>query len=109
MKGIGVDIVDLERLDIHNLRFVQHILSKKEYEIYESLHSSRRKLEFLAGRFAGKEAYLKANHVGIGAIDFKDIEILNHADGSPYLHDKAAHISISHEQKYAVAFVVIEK
>ena len=31
MKGIGVDIIDLERLDIHNLNFVKHILSPKEY------------------------------------------------------------------------------
>ena len=34
MKGIGVDIVDLERLDIHNLHFVKRVLSSREYEIF---------------------------------------------------------------------------
>ena len=59
MKGIGVDIVDLERLDIHNLHFVKRVLSSREYEIFTRIQSSRRQLEFLGGRFAGKEAYMK--------------------------------------------------
>lgn len=109
MKGIGVDIVDLERLNIHNLHFVKRILSSREYEIFTRLQSPRRQLEFLGGRFAGKEAYMKACHVGIGAMSFQDIEILNDKNGVPYLHNPHAHISISHEKKYAVAFVLIEK
>lgn len=109
MKGIGVDIVDLERLDITNQHFVKRILTFKEYEIFKDLKSEQRQLEYLGGRFAGKEAYLKANHTGLGGIDFHDIEILNDESGSPYLHDEQAHISISHEKKYAIAFVVIEK
>ena len=52
---------------------------------------------------------MKACHVGIGAMSFQDIEILNDESGAPYLHDPHAHISISHEKKYAVAFVLIEK
>lgn len=34
--GIGVDIVELSRLDIENERFVRHILSDAEYEIFQS-------------------------------------------------------------------------
>ncbi len=109
MQGIGVDIIDLERLDINKIHFIKRILTEKEYEVFLKIDSQRRKLEFLGGRFAGKEAYMKAKHVGLGSIDFHDIEILNHSDGSPYLNDNNAHISISHENKYAIAFVVIEK
>ncbi len=109
MKGIGVDIIDLERLDVENLNFVKHILTEKEYLIFVNMKSQKRQREFLGGRFAGKEAYMKANHIGIGDISFHDIEILNDKSGAPYLHDSHAHISISHENKYAIAFVVVEK
>lgn len=34
--GIGVDIVELSRLDIENERFVRHILSDEEYVIFQS-------------------------------------------------------------------------
>lgn len=109
MKGIGVDIVDLDRFDLENQHFIKRILSPKEYELYSCMLSGIRKREFLGGRFAGKEAYLKALHKGIGGMNFCDIEILNHEDGSPYLNDENAQISISHEKKYAIAFVIVEK
>ena len=108
MKGIGVDIVDLDRLDIENLHFVERILTIQEYQIFRNIKSAKRRVEFLGGRFAGKEAYLKAKHTGLGGIDFHDIEILNDESGCPYLNDDKAQISISHEEKYAVAFVVID-
>lgn len=109
MKGIGVDIVDLERLDINNLHFVQKILAPQEYTAFCQMSSHKRKLEYLGGRFAGKEAYMKAYHKGLGHFHFHDIIILNHDDGSPYLNDEHAYISISHEDKYAIAFVLVEK
>ena len=31
MKGIGVDLVDLNRLDLENETFIKHVLSEKEY------------------------------------------------------------------------------
>ena len=34
--GIGVDIVELSRLDVDNERFVHHILADAEYEIFQS-------------------------------------------------------------------------
>ena len=88
---------------------MSNVFYSREYEIFTRLQSPRRQLEFLGGRFAGKEAYMKACHVGIGAMSFQDIEILNDKNGVPYLHNPHAHISISHEKKYAVAFVLIEK
>lgn len=109
MVGIGVDIVDLDRLDIDNLHFVERILSINEYTVFKNIKSKQRQLEFLGGRFAGKEAYLKAYHQGIGGKNFHDIEILNDETGCPYLNDQKAQISISHEKRYAVAFVYVEK
>lgn len=106
MKGIGVDIVDLNRLDIENLHFIQRILSIHEFEIFQQLKTDQRKREYLGGRFAGKEAYMKAYHKGIGSMSFQDIEILNDQDGCPYLNDSHAMISISHEKDYAIAFVI---
>lgn len=108
MKGIGVDMVDLRRLDISNQTFIKHILSDEEYAYFLKLSSDKRKLEFVGGRFAGKEAYLKAYHLGLGGKKFKDISILNDSDGSPYLNDPHALISISHEHNYAIAFVLIK-
>jgi len=107
--GIGVDIIDLERLDIHNDHFVKRILSCREYQIFSHLISEKRRREFLGGRFAGKEAYLKARQLGLGSIPFCDIEILNLDNGAPYLNDQNASISISHEEKYAIAFVIYKK
>ena len=106
---IGVDIVDLDRLNIDHDHFVRRILTDKEYEVFCSYTHIQRKKEYLGGRFAGKEAYMKAQQKGLGQISFHDIEILNREDGSPYLNDESALISISHEKSYAVAFVVIEK
>ena len=107
MKGIGVDLVDLNRIDIHNDVFIRHILTEKEYACFLELGEKRQR-EYLGGRFAGKEAYLKANGLGIGGIGFKDIEILNHDSGQPYLNDPNALISISHEKDYVIAFVVLK-
>ena len=52
MNGIGVDIVDLNRFDLKNERFIKHILSSKEYACFMKLDSEKRKREFLGGRFA---------------------------------------------------------
>jgi holo-[acyl-carrier protein] synthase len=108
ISGIGVDIVDLNRIHIDNEHFINRILSDEEIAVFYSLSSDRRKVEFLGGRYAAKEAFLKACHKGLGEIPFKDIIILNKESGAPYLNCDHAHISISHENNYAIAFVVIE-
>lgn len=108
IKGIGVDIVNLERISLEKDLFAKKILTPKEYEYFLSLTSLKRKKEFLGGRFAGKEAFLKANGKGLGEISFQDIEILNEDSGKPYLNFPNAFISLSHENTYAIAYVVIE-
>jgi holo-[acyl-carrier protein] synthase len=68
-------------------------------------------VEFLAGRFAAKEAFSKAMGTGIGKdLSFLDIEIAVDPLGKPVIvkPDVNAHLSISHSRDYAVAQVVIE-
>ncbi len=107
MNGVGVDIVRLDRIDPDNESFARKILSDAEYECFSSIHGYKRKREYLGGRFAAKEAYLKAHRLGLGGMNFHDIIVLNREDGSPFLNDEKACISISHEDDYAIAFVVI--
>lgn len=115
--GTGIDITELERIEKMVQRqsaFITRILTKNERERYEKL-SSRRKVEFLAGRFAVKEAYSKALGTGIGKdFSFQDIEVVNDERGKPHIVTKqpleaSVHVSISHSAHYAIAQVIIER
>lgn len=114
--GIGIDIVELSRIkDILERKssFYQRILSDNESEQFSKL-LEKRKIEYLAGRFAAKEAFSKAFGTGIGApYQFTDIEVLNEENGKPFMKvegvDAKIFVSISHSDSYAVAQVVLEK
>ncbi|MDR7001998.1 holo-ACP synthase [Neobacillus niacini] len=113
ISGIGIDIVELSR--IQNLlqrqrKLIDRILTDQEKQKFEVL-SERRQVEFLAGRFAAKEAFSKAAGTGIGKeLSFLDIEIDSDPFGKPIIirPEISAHLSISHSREYAVAQVVIE-
>lgn len=115
IKGIGIDIVELkriERLMSKNERFVKRILCEKELAEFKQLSNERRKIEYVAGRFAAKEAFSKAIGTGIGETNFIDIAVLNEPSGAPYLEvngfeKKQLFVSISHSNDYAVAQVII--
>lgn len=114
ISGIGIDIVELNRIQKVYKRqgkFVDRVLVPNEKEIFNNL-SEKRKVEFLAGRFAAKEAFSKAVGTGIGEkLSFLDIEISKDELGKPYISKplrKGVHLSISHSLEYAVAQVVIE-
>ncbi len=115
ISGIGLDIVELDRiekLDARSEKFRNRLLTETELKIYKSLKGSRR-TEFLAGRFAGKEAFAKARGTGIGAsCNFVDIEIVPDRKGKPVLHFKgvavSGFISITHTQTVAAAQVILQ-
>lgn len=115
ITGIGLDIVELGRigkLDARSGKFRARILTEAELEIYESL-KGRRRIEFLAGRFAGKEAFAKARGTGIGvACNFVDIEIVPDMKGKPVLFFKGVvvpgFISITHTETVAAAQVILQ-
>ncbi len=112
IKGIGIDLIELKRVERAGERLAARILTDKEKKKYDTLYN-RRKTEFLAGRFAAKEAYAKACGCGIGAeLAFKDIGISNDDKGRPVLtaegETNTVHLSVSHSRDYACAHVVIE-
>lgn len=114
IAGIGLDIVELDRiakLDSRSPKFRKRVLTMEELEIYES-HTNTRRIEFLAGRFAGKEAFAKAKGTGIGAqCSFLDISILPELSGKPTVFFKgdsiAGFISITHTRTVAAAQVIL--
>lgn len=113
IKGIGIDIIELSRVQDmidRQPKFIERILCENEKQKLAAL-SGRRQAEFLAGRFAAKEAFSKANGTGIGKqLSFHDIEIDNDPLGKPFFAapNVKAHLSISHSRDYAVAQVIIE-
>ncbi|MFX3625673.1 MAG: holo-ACP synthase [Ectobacillus sp.] len=112
--GAGIDIIELERIErLMNAqpKFIERILTEKEREAAARL-KGRRQAEFIAGRFAAKEAYSKALGTGIGKeTSFLDIEILNDERGKPVIYSPSSyrlHVSISHSKQFAVAQVIVE-
>jgi len=121
--GIGTDIVQIPRieriLDKFGDVFLLRILHPKEYTKINTLKTEV-KSNYLAKRFAAKEAISKALGSGIsGGIRFKDIAIINDDMGKPiaYLEgnfapkmsDYKIDVSLSDDYPIAVAFVVISK
>jgi holo-[acyl-carrier protein] synthase len=113
ITGTGIDIANISRIkksmNEYGERFMSKILSEKEIKMLPATG----KEEFIAGRFAAKEALVKA--AGI-SLTFREITIENDQKGKPFpaeippgLKDKKIHISISHDSEYAVASVIIEE
>lgn len=78
----------------------------------------RKPEKHLAGRFAAKEAAVKALSAGIlSGISLKDIEVVNRSDGRPSIRlgptaaaaagGRQVHLSISYTREFALAFVLI--
>jgi holo-[acyl-carrier protein] synthase len=120
---VGIDVVEIRRLASairKSARFMERTFTKEEIQAVEAFGEQRRS-EFLAGRFAVKEAVLKALQTGIGELEWmKEIEVGTEPNGSPKLKltgpvaAMAAEIgisdwqvSISHEAGLATALVVL--
>lgn len=112
--GIGLDLVELERIERVNTKsakFRERILTAAEQAQYEQ-YTPQRQLEFLAGRFAAKEAFSKALGTGIGkACRFQDIEVSREESGKPFIRFKGTVVdgllSITHTHTMAAAQVVL--
>jgi len=119
--GIGTDIDDIKRIKkitSSKSKFIEKIFSVKEKEYLTGINISD---EFIAGRFAAKEAVAKALGTGFRDFKFKDIEIHRNPLGMPYvilmgnaasLAEKSGRykifISISHEKEFAIAYAILE-
>ncbi len=126
IRGIGTDIVEIDRIRLILLnesadRFLMRILTSAE-RVYADQRGGRL-YEFIAGRFAAKEAVSKAMGCGIGQrLGFQDIEISPDEAGKPLCKISKRsrnlakcgdhtifHLSITHSSKMASAFVVWEE
>lgn len=121
ISGVGVDIVEIRRISEamgKHANFIDKMFSKNEIEY---LKSRNLRAEFVAGRFAAKEAVSKALGTGFSGFEFKDIEIDRTAAGKPIvvLKGKAKliaqkygnykiHVSISHGVDSAIAYAIME-
>jgi len=114
IHSIGCDLVSMERIkSLEFDRFSKKILSDTELKEYELINHDNRKLSYLAGRFAAKEALFKCFKAGDKTANYKDFSILNDENGAPYVVSKyttdyVVHVTLSHTETDAIAFVVLE-
>lgn len=115
VKGIGVDIIEIDRVKAavkrHGNKFLEKIFTPAEIKYCKKFNKLR--YPEISVRFAAKEAYSKANGTGIRGIRWKEIEVSNETSGKPFLVIKGkklrnVQVTLSHSQKYAVASVLIE-
>ena len=112
---IGTDIIELERISQALTRqssFANKVLSQKELTLYETFNEPRQ-IEFLAGRFCAKEAYVKALGIGFrSGFKMSDISVLPNQWGQPELQQgpwiQSVAMSISHSKTVAMATCVID-
>lgn len=124
--GIGLDLIELSRIERSLHRFGEHflrrILTEAEYEMVPSpLHTSRC-IAYVAARFAAKEAAVKALGTGFAqGIGPRDISVRNNELGKPELVLKGKarmlaekqgvrtlHLSLTHTRDNAAAVVILE-
>jgi holo-[acyl-carrier protein] synthase len=125
--GVGMDMLEINRMikimeGKAAKRFLERILTVAERQLTETRKG--RLSEFIAGRFAAKEALVKALGCGLGQIvGFQDIEILPNLMGKPSCaisasalerlgftldSDLRIHLSITHSESMAAAYVIVE-
>ena len=114
--AVGVDVVDVARFALaleRRPRLIERLFTARERA------DTRERPERLAARFAAKEAVLKALGSGLGDASFQSIEVRRTPSGAPeiVLHAEARdlaaargvatlHVSLSHTQATATAFVI---
>ena len=105
--NIGCDIVKIDRFKCIKNGFIEKILSKEEIEIYNMKESNNR-IQYLAGRFALKEAIIKT-FCGKKTVLMNEISILNDENGALICKYKNYNImgSIAHEKEYAIAYALL--
>ncbi|WP_308149774.1 MULTISPECIES: holo-ACP synthase [unclassified Spiroplasma] len=105
MYSVGIDIVEITRVKNH-LEFVKRILSPEEIKLYHE-QSSMRQQEFLAGRWALKEAIFKAlpqeklifHNINISYNEWQQPEVV--------IKDYKLLLSLSHNQTSAIAIAIV--
>ena len=119
MQHVGVDLIEVDRIQQALERWGERFLMKVYTEAERT--ECRGKPSRLATRFAAKEAVMKALGTGAKGVSWREIEVLSHRSGAPYirLHGRAQAraerlgltslaVSMSDSRDSAVAMVVGE-
>ena len=121
--GLGLDIAEIDRIEAailrHGTPILERLYTPSEVAYCESY---RNKFERYAGRFAAKEAMMKA--LGTGwrrGVRWRDIEVIREPSGKPSLGLKGAakriadelrvkniSLTITHSGNLALAEVILE-
>ena len=119
MQAVGVDIIEIERIEMAitrwGERFLKRVYTEREADLCQNRVAS------LAARFAAKEAATKALGISMRGLSWQEIETLADSYGKPvvYLHGKAQSraeeiglkelsVSLSHSRGLAIASVIGE-
>lgn len=120
IQGLGTDIIEIDRIatsiDRHGKKFLDRLFTSQEQEYCKKFREPAR---HFAGRFAAKEAIVKALGTGFGEkIGWLDIEIVSHKSGKPMVslspqvlkefNSPRVMVSISHSKDYANAVAIVE-
>lgn len=120
IMGIGTDIIEVSRIESainkYGQKFLDKMFTKKEQAYCKAFRQSSRNF---AGRFAAKEAVVKALGTGLSkGLNWTDVEIINDEQGKPILilsenirmhfNDPLIYLSISHCHEYATATAIWE-
>lgn len=116
MKSIGVDIIEIDRVEKIISEFGD-IFLKKVFSDSEIIYckSKAKPAQHFAARFAAKEAVAKALGTGFNKdLVLKDIEVRNDTNGKPIVYFKGVRndrflVSISHCDHYVVAFAILKE
>ncbi|KAL4493665.1 hypothetical protein ABPG72_004158 [Tetrahymena utriculariae] len=123
--GIGTDIVSNQRMmkilqGTTRERFLNKVLNKIEIEEFNQKSTEEQKTQYLASRWAFKEAIVKAS--GRRELIFPQMYLVKSLDCpkprlkieetskqilEEQLQIKDIHVSISHENEFSVAFVIL--
>ncbi len=119
--GIGIDITEIKKIEksVQSEAFQRKVFTPAELNAVDRF---KNKAEHLAGKFAAKEAFMKAVGAGIRQeVWFSQIEVLNDELEKPYINvngeararlqesgAKQVHVSISHSGGLAVAVVILD-
>jgi holo-[acyl-carrier protein] synthase len=121
--GLGLDIAEIDRIEAaiarHGAAFIERLFTPGEVAYCERY---KNKFERFAGRFAAKEAAMKALGTGwSGGVRWRDIEVVREASGKPTLQlagvarqvadrlgVKTIALTITHSGNLALAEVIFE-
>lgn len=121
--GLGLDIAEIDRIEAaitrHGEAFLKRLYTPREMEYCERY---KNRFERYAGRFAAKEAAMKALGTGWSrGVRWQDIEVVRAASGKPSLHldgvaariagamsVRSIALTITHSGNFALAQVIFE-